>query len=94
MELAPGGDLFSFVSANGGCLTDLASRVILRQIAVAIQYLHSIGIVHRDIKPENILMMNTAVGHRVALTDFGSAANLRGANRMDSLVGTLDYVAP
>ena len=94
MELAPGGDLCSFVSANGGHLTDLTTRIIIRQITIAVQYLHSIGIVHRDIKPENILMMNTAVGHRVALTDFGCAANLHSVSRMDSLVGTFDYVAP
>lgn len=94
MELAPGGDLCSFVSANGGSLSDLATRVIIRQITVAVQYLHSIGIVHRDIKPENILMMNTDVGHRVILTDFGCAAQLRWGGRMESLVGTYDYVAP
>lgn len=94
MELAPGGDLCSFVSANGGRLTDLDTRVILRQLILAVQYLHSVGIVHRDIKPENILMMNTAVGYRVVLTDFGCAANLRAMSRMESLVGTFDYVAP
>ncbi|ELR02468.1 Meiosis-specific serine/threonine-protein kinase mek1 [Pseudogymnoascus destructans] len=94
MELAPGGDLCSFVSANGGHLTDLDTRVILRQLTIAVQYLHSVGIVHRDIKPENILMMNTAVGYRVVLTDFGCAANLHAMSRMESLVGTFDYVAP
>ncbi|OBT78783.1 CAMK protein kinase [Pseudogymnoascus sp. 05NY08] len=94
MELAPGGDLCSFVSANGGHLSDLNTRIILRQLILAVQYLHSVGIVHRDIKPENILMMNTAVGYRVVLTDFGCAANLRAMSRMESLVGTFDYVAP
>ncbi|KFY33520.1 hypothetical protein V494_07556 [Pseudogymnoascus sp. VKM F-4513 (FW-928)] len=94
MELAPGGDLCSFVSASGGYLTDVVTRVIIRQVTVAVQYLHSLGIVHRDIKPENILMTSTAVGHRVVLTDFGCAANLRQAGRMESLVGTFDYVAP
>ncbi|KFZ14433.1 hypothetical protein V501_03251 [Pseudogymnoascus sp. VKM F-4519 (FW-2642)] len=94
MELAPGGDLCSFVSANGGHVSDLDTRVIVRQLILAVQYLHSVGIVHRDIKPENILMMNTAVGYRVILTDFGCAANLRVMKRMGSLVGTFDYVAP
>ncbi|KFY25824.1 hypothetical protein V493_04424 [Pseudogymnoascus sp. VKM F-4281 (FW-2241)] len=94
MELAPGGDLCSYVSTNGGHLTDLTTRVIIRQIAFAVKYLHMIGIVHRDIKPENILMMNTAVGHRVVLTDFGCAANLNLGSRMESMVGTIDYVAP
>jgi serine/threonine protein kinase len=94
MELAPGGDLCSFVYANGGRLNDLATRVIIRQITIAVQYLHYNGIVHRDIKPENILMMNTAVGHRVALADFGCAVNINLVKRMETLVGTADYVAP
>jgi serine/threonine protein kinase len=94
MELAPGGDLFSFLAANGGHLTDVTTRVIIRQITIAVQYLHSNGIAHRDIKPENILVMNTAVGHRVVLTDFGCAATISDKRRMESFVGTFDYVAP
>lgn len=94
MELAPGGDLCSFVLAKGGYLTDLHARVIIRQVVIAVHYLHSIGIVHRDIKPENILVMHTGIGHRVVLTDFGCAAYMQPAGRMASLVGTFDYVAP
>ena len=94
MELAPGGDLFSFLSANGGHLPDPTTRVIVRQIAIAVRYIHFVGIVHRDIKPENILVTNTAIGHRVVLTDFGCAACTRETTRMSSFVGTVDYVAP
>jgi protein-serine/threonine kinase len=66
----------------------------MRQVTVAVQYLHSVGIAHRDIKPENILVMDTAIGHRVVLTDFGCAARIRDKVRMASFVGTFDYVAP
>lgn len=94
MELAPGGDLMSFVTARGGYLTDLHARVIVRQVAIAVHYLHSKSIVHRDLKPDNILVMHTGIGHRVVVTDFGCASLIRPGGRMASQVGTWDYIAP
>lgn len=32
------------------------SRIMIRHLASAMSYLHSMGIVHRDIKPENLLV--------------------------------------
>jgi serine/threonine protein kinase len=87
--------LFSFLQANGSCLEDLHARIISRQVAIAVDYLHSNGIAHRDLKPENILVMRTGIGHRVVLTDFGAAGYIgNSSGRMMSTVGTYDYVAP
>lgn len=94
MELAPGGDLMSFVTAHGGYLTDLFARVIVYQIVIAVDYLHFNGIVHRDLKPDNILVTRTGIGHRVVVTDFGCASLERANRRMASQVGTWDYAAP
>jgi len=94
-ELAPGGDLFSYINYHGGCLTDWHSRVIARQIVLAIQYMHSLSIVHRDIKPENVLVMHTDFGARVVLTDFGFANNINEkTGRLFSRVGTAGFIAP
>lgn len=94
-ELAPGGDLFSYIESHGGCLTDWHSRVIARQVVLAIQYMHSNGIAHRDIKPENVLIMQTDFGGRVVLMDFGFANHVNAkTGRMLSKLGTEGFIAP
>ena len=40
------------------------ARVILRQFASGLKYLHHMKIVHRDIKPENILVKKPAIANR------------------------------
>jgi serine/threonine protein kinase len=62
----------------------------------AIQWLHHLGFAHRDIKPQNFLLYSD---NRLKLTDFGSAAPLVDALRVDPAccgtpVGTPDYIAP
>jgi serine/threonine-protein kinase len=66
-----------------------------RQLAEALTYLHSRGVVHRDLKPENILV--TPDG-RLVLGDFGTAG-LEGARRLTfkhlaESLGTPDYMSP
>jgi len=52
-----------------GRLPTMESVAILRDVAKALAYAHTHGVVHRDIKPENVLLSSgTAV-----VTDFGIA---------------------
>ena len=52
-------------------------------------------ILHRDIKPDNILMTTLATGCRVVLTDFGGARRIANhRQRMNTLAGTAEYIAP
>lgn len=62
----------------------------LAEIAIAIEWLHSMNIVHRDIKPENILV--DSAGH-AKLIDLGLSKRL-DANRTNTTCGTPGYLAP
>ncbi|TGO46114.1 hypothetical protein BCON_0344g00060 [Botryotinia convoluta] len=94
-ELAAAGDLYTYFDSCGNRLEDAHARLITRQIALALEYLHSKGIAHRDVKMENILITNTDIGSRVILTDFGLANCMdKITGRLFSSVGTEGYVAP
>jgi serine/threonine-protein kinase len=68
---------------------------IALQIASALEYIHSHGVVHRDLKPENIMV---DANDHIKLIDFGIAANL-GSKRLTfakftQTMGTPDYISP
>jgi eukaryotic-like serine/threonine-protein kinase len=68
---------------------------ITREVADALGYAHSRGVVHRDIKPENILLEN---GHAV-VADFGIARALSAAGadhltQTGTAIGTPRYMSP
>jgi serine/threonine protein kinase len=49
MELCQGGDLFSRIVEDGS-YTEQRAATLLRQLASALVYIHSLGITHRDLK--------------------------------------------
>jgi serine/threonine protein kinase len=68
---------------------------ITREVADALGYAHSLGLVHRDIKPENILFQ---AGHAV-VSDFGiaRAVSAAGGARLTETglaIGTPAYMSP
>lgn len=93
--MIPAGDLLSYLEFKGGKLYDTEAAVIVRQIVIAVDYLHCNNIVHRDLKPDNVLMTSLMSGCRVVLTDFGCARYVpQKTNRMTSIMGTFEYTAP
>jgi serine/threonine-protein kinase len=68
---------------------------ILIQVADALAYAHTSGVVHRDIKPDNILI-DRETG-RATVTDFGIARALEGGARLTQTgiaVGTPAFMSP
>src|SRR5207245_7504698 len=68
---------------------------IMGDVAQALGYAHSLGVVHRDIKPENILLEDS---HAV-VADFGIARAITaaGSDRLtetDIALGTPAYMSP
>ncbi|CEL04778.1 hypothetical protein ASPCAL05903 [Aspergillus calidoustus] len=94
-DLVTAGDLFSYIQYKGGNLPDIEAAVIVRQVVIALEFLHDQNVVHRDLKPDNILMTSRADGCRVVLTDFGCATLIdTDSARMSSMVGTMEFCAP
>ncbi|KAJ3504880.1 hypothetical protein NM208_g16272 [Fusarium decemcellulare] len=95
LELCPNGSLMDMVKRRKG-ITEPEVRFYSVQIAGAIKYMHSKGIIHRDLKMGNIFLdsqMNAKIG------DFGLAALLVTGRdmhtiRRTTLCGTPNYIAP
>ena len=93
MEYADGQTLYDFVlQSPGGRLPPATALELMEQVAGALHYAHSAGIVHRDIKPANIIV--TAEG-RTKIMDFGIAKiSLSEATLPGQVLGTPAYMSP
>jgi serine/threonine protein kinase len=58
---------------------------------MALDHLHTYGIIYRDLKPENILMDDEGY---LQLADFGMAKHLKGDEKAMSFCGTPEYLSP
>jgi eukaryotic-like serine/threonine-protein kinase len=94
MPLIEGESLRAKLAREGRLDVEEAVRIV-REVADALEYAHSEGVIHRDLKPENILMSR---GHAL-LADFGIA---RASKTRDDValtqagvsLGTPAYMSP
>ena len=92
MEYVSGLSLGELLVARGGKLPVNTSLQLLQELAEAVDYAHTNGVVHRDIKPANVLV--TTTGH-AKITDFGIAQlNLAHLTLPGHAFGTPAYMSP
>ncbi|WP_255495660.1 serine/threonine-protein kinase [Nocardia sp. GTS18] len=94
MQYVPGTD-----AAAGGALEPLRAVRIVSEVAEALDFAHSRGVLHRDIKPANVLLATTDPGRpeRVLLADFGIARlhfDHNPLTRTGTFTATLAYASP
>lgn len=92
MEFIDGSTLSDVLKEEGKIAWPRALRLV-RQLALAIQSLHELGVVHRDIKPENVMVSKLAAQMEfIRLLDFGLVS---GKNRVTSdFIGTPLHASP
>jgi len=89
LDFLRGGDLFTRLSKEV-MFTEEDVKFYLAELALALNHLHSVGIIYRDLKPENILLDSS--GH-IAVTDFGLCKE-GVEEKAFSFCGTVEYMAP
>jgi hypothetical protein len=92
MEYVPGRALSDEILAGGGRLPLPKALQLACQIADALQYAHSNGVIHGDIKPANILISEDG---RAKIADFGVARLSQSvATHAGKIFGSPAYMAP
>ncbi|KAH9812574.1 kinase-like domain-containing protein [Melampsora americana] len=88
LEFVPGGDLKSRIEKSS--ITEQQASLYIKQIAEALQHIHSKNIIHRDIKSQNILLTNNV---SIKLCDFGLAVKASSGSTT-GFCGSLGSMAP
>lgn len=73
--------------------TDTAARMLL-ELAEAVAFAHSRGVVHRDLKPSNVLITSDG---SLKIADFGLARRMEDQSHLTkdgTILGTPSYMAP
>ncbi|XP_029396987.1 rho-associated protein kinase 2 isoform X3 [Mus pahari] len=91
MEYMPGGDLVNLMSNYD--VPEKWAKFYTAEVVLALDAIHSMGLIHRDVKPDNMLLDKH--GH-LKLADFGTCMKMDeiGMVHCDTAVGTPDYISP
>lgn len=93
-ELLVGGELFDRILQEKS-FTEAKAAYILKQVLLALNYMHAQKITHRDLKPENILLESKNTSNlEVKIADFGFSCIFDPAQGLDLVLGSPLYMAP
>ena len=92
MEFIEGGDLRHLLLERGK-FSPREAVDLMRQVCLALEAAHSVGVIHRDLKPQNIMRDQQG---RIVVMDFGLARSVgfEGMTQTGALVGTMEYMSP
>ncbi len=95
MEFFAGKDVSQILKEQGTFPSDILLSLSI-QMADALAYAHSKGVIHRDVKPSNILVDGSGM---VKIADFGLAKAWQkaGAHQLTAsgqMLGTIQYMSP
>ncbi|HVT31608.1 MAG TPA: serine/threonine-protein kinase, partial [Rhodanobacteraceae bacterium] len=92
MQLIRGQSLAAAIRDDGP-FEPMRAATLMRTVAEALAYAHSLGVLHLDLKPANILLDEKGVPH---VADFGLARRIDSALASDAeeISGTPSYMAP
>jgi len=93
MECMEGGELFNRIQERTA-FNEREAAEIVKDICVAVKFLHDMNIAHRDLKPENLLYTRKDNCGVLKLTDFGFAKETLTRDTLQTPCYTPYYVAP
>ncbi|EGC35966.1 hypothetical protein DICPUDRAFT_91930 [Dictyostelium purpureum] len=90
-EYVQGGSLRDLLLNKDKPLTYFTQLSIALDIANAMQYLHSIGVIHRDLKSLNVLITDD---YSAKVIDFGTSRAIDVSKQMTLNLGTSSWMGP
>ena len=91
LDYMGGGDLFQRIILKNKFSESVASK-IMKNLLLALEYLHSLDVIYRDLKPSNILFITEDCDYSLKINNFYLACD--SSEPLNYRCGSPGYVAP